>query len=139
MQQREAALGVIYQRVKAQREALGLQSFIRTPTLPIDQSKLPCIYMDEGVDEVGEISSRYPAGYPSRRKMEVILEMVVSKGYDIKQLYRNVRNVVFTGGVNVADDSFIREIRTEGPTGYGLPDVIGMRLVLALFYTDDGT
>ena len=57
---------------------------------------------------------------------------------DIKKLYRNVRSVVLADNPIVADNTFIREIRTEGPNGYGLPNVIGMQLVLAMFYTDEG-
>lgn len=139
MERRETALEVIYQRVKAQRETLGLKGFERTPTKPIGEYALPCIFMAEDVDEPVTVNSRSPEGYPMRRKLEVVLEIAAERSYNIKQLYRDVRKVVFTGGVNVADDSFIREIRTEGPTGYGLPDVIGMRFVLALSYTDDGT
>jgi hypothetical protein len=58
---------------------------------------------------------------------------------DIRELYREVRSTIFNGGVVVADDNtMINEIRTEGPTGYGLPDIGGISLVLGMSYNDDG-
>lgn len=136
---REAGLVQIYDRIYTQRDTLGLKAFKRTPTIAVDESFLPCIFMMEGLDEVIEHSSRNQTGYPCRRALEVALELVTDGSADIKKLYTDVRTVIFDGGVVVADNNtFIREIRTEGPTGYGLPDVLGMRLVLALVYTDDG-
>ena len=137
---REDGLVEIYNRIKAERVTLGLQAFKRTPTKPIDESYLPCIFMIEGVDDIVTPSARTGTGYPCKRNLEVTLEIVTDKDTNIKQLYTDVRSVVFTGGVIVADNNtFIREIRTEGPTGYGLPDVLGMQLVLVLVYTDAGT
>jgi len=139
MIRREEGLVEIYNRIKTERVALGLKAFKRTPTKPIDENSLPCIFMSEGIDEVVDHSSRSTTGYPCKRNLEVTLEIVTDRDTDIKQLYTDVRSVVFTGGVIVADNNtFIREIRTEGPTGYGLPDVLGMQLVLVLVYTDAG-
>ncbi len=139
MQNREDGLLELYDRIRNAREALGLRAFKRTPTKPIDENLLPCIFMIEGVDDIVDHSSRTQAGYPCKRVLEVTFEMITDRDVDIKVLYRNVRSVLFSEGVIVADDNtFIREIRTEGPTGYGLPDVLGMRLVLVLSYTDKG-
>lgn len=139
MERREEGLEEIYRRISDARVELGLNGFKRTPTTAVTEQYLPCIFMIEGVDEVDQYSSRTQAGYPCKRVLEVTLELITNKDVDIKQLYRDVRSVVFSGGVIVADDStFIREIRTEGPTGYGLPDVLGMRLVLLLSYNDAG-
>ena len=139
MSSRESGLNEIYTRVKDAKDALGLKAFKRTPTKPITEEFLPCIFMHEGIDEITEHSARTQAGYPCKRVLEVTLEMVTDRDADIKQLYTDVRTVVFGGGVIVADNNtFIREIRTEGPTGYGLPDVLGMQLVLVLSYTDAG-
>lgn len=136
---REEGLVEVYNRIKNEKDTLGLKAFKRTPTKPIDESYLPCIFMSEGLDEIIDHSSRNQTGYPCKRNLEVTLEIVTDRSTDIKQLYTDVRSVVFTGGVIVADNNtFIREIRTEGPTGYGLPDVLGMQLVLVLVYTDDG-
>jgi len=145
---RENALIEIYERIKENRDALGLKAFKRTPTAPIREEMLPCIFMSEDVDNIIEHSKRTKHGYPARRVLEVNLEIITSRGMDIKSLYNAVRRVVFTergGDPNtpiynsvIAENTFINENRTEGPTGYGLPDVIGMRLILDLVYTDDG-
>lgn len=151
MTNREDGLVEIYERIKARRSELNLITFKRTPTTPIRKEKLPCIFMSEDVDNVIEHSKRNKTGYPARRVLEVSLEIIVSKDVDIKQLYFDVRRAVFMDKEAVWADNapisftpvlakniFINENRTEGPTGYGLPDVIGMRLVLDLIYTDKG-
>jgi hypothetical protein len=99
--------------------------------------------MSEGRDNIIEHSKRNKTGYPARRVLEVDLTLIVAKGTDIKTLYNQVRKVVFTERVNgtinpiLAENIFINENRTEGPTGYGLPDVVGMVLTLDLVYTDN--
>lgn len=143
---RDDALEEIYQRIKDNKDVLGLTTFKRTPTEPIDQDQLPCIFMMEGVDNIIEYSKRSKTGYPARRVLEVVLELAALSETDIKDLYRNLRSVVFTVRGSdpaefnpiVATNAFISENRTEGPTGYGLPDTLGMRLVLDLVYTDKG-
>ena len=102
--------------------------------------------MSEETDSVLEHSKRNKTGYPAKRVLEVVLEIVVSDTTNIKQLYLDMRRVVFTERGSdplvfnpvLAQNTFINENRTEGPTGYGLPDVLGMRLVLDLVYTDNG-
>ena len=141
---RENALDEIAQRITDAKVPLGLKGFRRTPTRPVDEKYLPCIFMIEGNDEITSHSARSALGYPSKRAMEVIIEVIAHKSTtDIKQLYRDVRSVVlksneYRGNVMADGATFILEIRTEGPVGYGLPDVIGMSLVLAMSYTDDG-
>ena len=146
MMNREDALLEIFERIKADRETLGIKTFKRTPTAPISLSDLPCIFMLEDVDTIVKRSGRGNTGYPAKRVLEVVIELATDKNTDIKALYRDVRRTIFTvRGVvpkvqssRLADDAFINEARTEGPTGYGLPDVLGMRLVLDLVYTDNG-
>jgi hypothetical protein len=130
----------VYTRIYNSRATIGVKACMRTPTKPVDEKYLPCIFMVEGVDEVQQHSNRSKVGYPMKRVLEVELEIVADRDTDIHALYRGVRSAVFKDGDPVVADggTFIREIRTEGPTGYGLPDVIGMTLVLALFYTDEG-
>lgn len=137
---REIGLLAIYNRIKAAKTAatLVVKTFKRSPTEPIDASNLPCIFMIEGVDEIVKASNRNPLGYPAGRELEVTLEIVSSTTTDIKQLYRDVRLAVFKDGATVTKNTFIRESRTEGPTGYGLPDILGIRLILLLSYMDEG-
>lgn len=144
MTNRENALLEIYERLKANRTILGIKTFKRIPTSSITEEDLPCIFMSEETDSVVEHSKRNRTGYPARRVLEVILEIITSNEVDIKQLYSDIRRVVFTVrnsdpvefNSTLAENTFINENRTEGPTGYGLPDVVGMRLVLDLVYTD---
>jgi hypothetical protein len=148
MENREAGLLEIKARIKAKRTNLGIVSFKRTPTRPSGDDDLPCIFMLEGTDVIFKRASRNRLGYPAQRNLEVIIELVVNKiaTPDIKSLYLNVRKTVFkvidsdppVYNSIVADNVFINENRTEGPMGYGLPDIQAMRLVLDLIYTDEG-
>lgn len=148
---REEGLIEIYERIKARRDDIGLKTFKRTPTSPVREEMLPCVFMSEDVDNVIEHSKRNKTGYPARRVLEVDLEVIAVREADVKSLYLAVRRAVFMdrnaawtdndpNSFNpiIAENTFINENRTEGPTGYGLPDVIGMRLVLDLVYVDKG-
>ena len=147
MKEREDALLEIYARLKAKHVVMGVKTFKRTPTEGIKQENLPCIFMLEETDTVIEHSKRHASGYPCKRVLEVVLELAVGKETDIKSLYRSVRQTAFSEkdseppvfNPKVTSKSFINENRTEGPTGYGLPDVVGMRLVLDLVYMDYGS
>jgi len=145
---REDALQEIYERIKVKRISLGLTSFKRTPTEPIVEKDMPCVFMLEGPDNIIEYSSRGNMGYPVRRTLEVTLELVTNSNIDIKSKLRDLRKAVFAERdidppvynprlVDVGQTGFISENRTEGPSGYGLQDILGMSLVLDLVYTDD--
>lgn len=140
MERRENGLVEIFARLYNARNTLGLKFCKRMPTKPVQPNvdTVPGIYMVEGEDSVSERNSRNPFGYPARRNLEVVLEIIAPLDSDIKALYRAVRKTVLGGSVNVADDSFIRESRTEGPAGYEVPDLQGMRMVLVLTYVDTG-
>lgn len=146
---RETGLLEIYERIKADRVALGLQSFKRTPTEPSQFDDLPCVFMLEGPDNIFKRSSRGKLGYPAQRILELEIELVVNKVNtpNIKSLFYDLRRTVFKVRKDdeeieyspiIADDVFINENRQEGPIGYGLPDIKVMRLVLDLIYTDGG-
>jgi hypothetical protein len=144
MDNREAGLTELYERLRESRDALGLKSFIRTPTKPVVESQMPSVVMSEGSDIVTTHSQRYPHGFPARRVLEVAFEVITRSDADIKALHRAVRLVLFcergSSKINpiIAEDTFINEKFTEGPIGYGLPNIVGMRLILDLIYTDKG-
>jgi hypothetical protein len=146
MDNKEYGLVEIYERIKANKDELGLVSFKRNPTKPVDQSLMPSVVMIEDVDNIIKRSDRSKTGYPARRVAEIVIEIVVTADTDVKALYQELRRVVFMKRDTdpavydpcVADNVFINENRTEGPSGFGLPDVTGMRLVLDLVYTDNG-
>ncbi len=148
MDNREDALTELYERIKENRMDLGLVSFKRTPTNPISDANMPCVVMLEGTDSIVAHSSKNSVGYPVRRALEVTLELITTKDIAIKTVLRDLRRIVFTergtdppvysARLLPADRTgFIQESRTEGPTGYGLPNVLGMSLVLDLVYTDE--
>ena len=142
---RELGLIEIYNRIKARRDIIGVKTFKRVPTDPIQDDDMPCIFMLEEIDNVIKQTNRNNTGYPTQRVLEVILELVTTKDVDIKTMYRNMRQTVFAiigsdplrYDARIAQNVFITENRTEGPVGYGLPDILSMRLVLDLVYTDD--
>lgn len=137
MKNREDALVEIEKRCYDNRVEIAVNTFKRAPTRPIDSYAYPAIFMYEGDDELVQASQRDALGYPAKRLLEVTLEIITDETTDIKAKYRKVRNAVLSNPV-VAPTATIKEIRTEGPVGFGLPDVLGMRLVLALSYIDDG-
>ncbi len=141
---REEGLIEIYERIKVNRKDMGIVTFKRTPTTPVKNEDLPCIFMIEGVDNIFDRSSRGTTGYPAKRILEVTLELVTDGDTNIRQLYSDLRRAVFsTIGSDpvvydsvIAKNTFINENRTEGPIGYGLPDILSMSLVLDLVYVD---
>jgi hypothetical protein len=137
MELRETCIEVIKGIIKDNKEQLGVVTCKRAPTNSITSSITPAIIIIEGDDVVLKKTSRGIKIYPVKRNLELILEIITVLGYDIKKLYRHVRSVVLQNPI-VADDCYIEEIRAEGPHGYELPDVKGMRLVLSLMYTDNG-
>ncbi len=150
MIQKEEALLVLKARVASLREELALATFIRNPTIPVEKDAMPAIFMIEGIDHITSYNNRGGSWYPVQRVAEVVFEIIVTEVVDdtrtdIKFMYRKIRSALMinihplileNGKVN--KKVFFREVRTEGPSGYGIPDVVGMRLVLELFYTDKG-
>lgn len=137
MELREQSIIEVENRVKDARSILALNTCRRMPGPAISARNCPAVLIIEGEDVVVKKSNRGTSIYPARRRLELILEIVTVLGYDIKKLYRGVRSVVLQDVV-VAENCIIEEIRTEGPNGYDLPDIEGMRLVLSLLYTDLG-
>lgn len=146
MDNREEGLVEIYERIKAKKDDIGLLAFRRTPTKPLDPNQVPLGIMLEDVDTPVKPSDRTTAGYPARRVLEVNLELICNeRDHDIKSVYKEFRKAVFMDrgmfekvNVKVADGVFINENRCEGPYPYGIPNLLGMRLILNLIYTDKG-
>ena len=146
MDNKQAGLEEIYERIKEAKDDLGLLSFKWNPTKPVDQAMMPSVVMTEDVDNIIQRSSRSKTGYPAKGVAEIVIEVFTSTDVDIKTLYRQLRKSVFAKRDSdpveydpcVANNVFINENRTEGPSGVGLPDVMGMSLVLDLVYTDNG-
>ena len=138
MEIREAGLTALYERIKAQRESIGVKTFIRNPGRSAEESDLLVLFMFEGRDVIIERSSRGWLGYPCRRELEVTLEAIATAGFDIRAFYRRLRTVVLSDPV-LSKGCAIRETRAEGPMNYARPNTIGMQMVLSMTYMDDGT
>jgi len=151
---RTLALEEIASRIVRDREVLDLQSFNWNSNDPDDKSSVPSIYMFEGRDVIKTYSSRGPLGYPARRHLEINIEVVAKSdrnASEIKALLRlvkrsvfcdrigdSIENYVWTPNEVVANNSFIKELRTKGPGTYAVPELVGIKLVIGLWYTDLG-
>jgi len=137
MELREASIVEVEKRIKDAKVQLGIVTCKRMPGAAINASFCPAVLIVEMEDAVVKKASRGKAIYPAVRNLELVLEIITALDFNIKKLYRDVRSVVLLNPI-VADNCIIEEIRAEGPSGYELPDIQGMRLVLSLLYTDNG-
>ena len=146
---RELGVLEIYERIKADRTTIGLTSFKRNPKVPVLQTELPCVVLLERNDTILTYSSRSKVGYPARRQFEIQVELITNSKVtpDIRAMFKLLRKAVFKvrGTSNpeqfsniIAENLYFLENRTEGPLNYGLPDIDVMRLILDLFYIDEG-
>lgn len=138
MENREAGLQVLYNRIKNQRDILGIKTFRRAPTIPVEQKDLLCVFMSEGIDRIVKSATKNWLGYPARRELEIIFELINLDTFDIRAFYDQFRRVALSSA-KLSGDCIVREIRSNGPSSYGTPNVVGMQLVLSMTYTDKGT
>ena len=137
MENREAGLQVLYNRIKDERTSLGIKTFRRTPSTPVEEKHLLCVFMSEGIDRIAQPSTRNWLGYPARRELEIIFEMIAVDTFDIRDFFTRFRTVVLSSAT-LTSDCIVREVRALGPQGYGMPNVIGLQLILSMSYTDNG-
>lgn len=148
MQKRIDACKEIFNRIKAKKEEIGLKTFKKIPTDQAKQEEMPVCFMLYGPDNIIKRSSRTASasrkGQGNTRSVEVILELVANKSDDVLDIYRKVRAAVLVDIYPLKDvagnpdpTTFMIEDRTEGPVGYGLPDVEAMIFVINLVYLDE--
>lgn len=150
---REISLDEIESRIVRDKDILGLVSMNRNSNNPIGKQSVPAIYMFEGRDVIENYTQRDPLGYPLRRHLEINIEIVAKadrKAKGVKKLLSLVRrsvfcdrtgegeNMVWTPKPLVAKNSLIRELRIKGPGTYEVPELVGIKLVVGLWYTDNG-
>lgn len=145
MDLREAGIAELIARLKARKAELGIVKFIETPSGEVDPEKVPAVLLQEGIDQIDKYSNRGKSGYPAARILEVVFECVVdSRVTSARTFCKNVRRALFLDksedviNVMLTSEVFIRETMMEGPFGYGLPNINGIKLVLNLHYTDEG-
>jgi len=137
MEIRENCIVALHNIVKTNAVALGLKRIDRNPSVPVTDVQIPCLFIIEGVDIIKEKSKRNNLGYPAKRQLELTFEIVADATTNIKTLYRNLRDYLLTD-TSPVDDSYIEEVRTEGPFSYGIPKLLGMRLIISVYYIDNG-
>jgi hypothetical protein len=150
---REISLEEIESRLIRDKEILGLASMNRNNNNPINKTNVPAIYMFEGRDVIENYTQRNVLGYPLRRHLEINIEIVAKtdrKAKGVKALLNLVRrsvfcdrtgegeDIVWTPNPIVAQNSLIRELRIKGPGTYEVPELVGIKLVVGLWYTDNG-
>jgi len=147
MKRRVAACQEIFERIKSKKEEIGLKTFRKTPTDNAKVEEMPICFMLYGTDEIIKRSSRSATRSAERgntRSVEIILELIAHKSDDVQEIFEKVRNAVLVDAHPLKDLSgrvdpttFMVEDRTEGPAGYGLPDVEAMIFVINLVYLDE--
>lgn len=147
MIKRVLAMAEIKERIEAARVALGIKTFHQNLQRGLKGDELTALCVSEGADEIVKRTSRNPRGLPQDRFVEIIIDLVAVKSElpDIRKRIIDTREVILVDiypvkfeGVNDTT-TFLSELRIEGPFGYGLPNVEGIRLVLGLNYIDSGS
>lgn len=145
MKRRIDSCDVIFNRIKTDRVSIGLKTFRKVPTTQAKVEDMPICFMNFGKDSIIKKSSRsseFKNRYGDVRSLEVVLEIIANKSDNVFSIYQKVRESVLSDIHplkidGVADQStFMVEDRTEGPIGYGLPDVEAIIFVINLVYLD---
>lgn len=138
----------LYNRIKDSKDAIGLRSFIRTPTDQAKVEQLPLCFMNYGIDSIIKKSSRTASvsrpGMYNTCAVEVVFEIVSFVDSDIVSIFRNLRKAILDDIHPLLDSQgevdksvYITEERKEGPFGYGIPDVVAFVFVISLIYPDE--
>ena len=148
MDYRELGISEIKNRIIADRDILNINVIKRNSNDPVDKSMVNAIYIFEGKDIITDHSSKTFLGYPAKRMLELEIEMIAENNRDgksIKSLYQNLRKTIlcskdgetYVPNPIVAENTIIRELRSFGPGLYNTPNLIGMKMILGLYYIDE--
>lgn len=137
MEKRELGLTVLYNRIKDAKDVLGIKTFRRTPSNPVKEADLLCIFMLEQIDRITKFSTRGYAGYPAFRNIEIVFEIISLDSFDIRAFYSDFREVVLSDPVLI-EGCIVRETKAAGPYSQGTPNILGMQLVCEMTYMDAG-
>lgn len=150
---RNDALLEIKRRIARDKDLLGLKSFNWNSNSPISKETVPSVYMFEGRDVIEKHNQGSKLGYPARRHLEINIEIVAKNDRNaagVKALLQKVKRTVFCNRIGegedivwtpepvVAKNSFIKELRIKGPGTYEVPELVGIKLVVGLWYIDNG-
>lgn len=150
MNLRDKSLTNIYERIKRDRDQLGLKSLMWSKNTTIEKDNIPVVFMFEGKDIIKKYDSRNKIGYPARRELEVEIEIAAKDKDSLWDIYQKTRRAIFctredsiesiiwTPNNVVERNSFIMEIRTNELVTYKDPTAIGISLIVGLSYVDYG-
>lgn len=150
MNLRDKSLLEIYERIKRDRDQIGIKSLVWNKNTTIVKSNIPVVFMTEGKDIIKKYDSRNKVGYPARRELEIEIAIATKDKESLWDVYQKTRRAIFctreesvesitwTPNNVVEKNSFIVEARTNEPVTYSDPIAIGISLVVNLSYVDFG-
>jgi hypothetical protein len=142
MSKKITAAQEIKRRISTIRVSAGLKTFCEVPTEQAKVEQLPLCNMVYGVDKIVKRSTRSAspsrAGMPNVRSAEIMLELIAPKSSNVVEIAKKVRDAVLSDIHPITNDSltYMEEDRTEGPVGYGLPNIEAIILVIILIYPE---
>ena len=113
-----------------------LKHFELTPVNPVSSDLMPCILFFEDDDEILKRSTRGNLGFPVVRTLKLMIDVWDFTPEKTKQLYMSTRLSALDLDGHLPTAS-VREVKTIGPFTTMADSAIGMRLVLAITYTEN--
>ena len=138
MEQRELGMEEIMRRLRPLYTSLNLKNVLRIPSRAIDEEDMPCVLVMEGDDSVSKRASTDYLGYPCKRILNVTIECWDYSNGDVKNIYEETRKAVLAEKGILLQKVIIRESMAVGPYNFGIPNVLGMRVVFEMSYSDRG-
>jgi len=138
MEQRILGMNEVGRRCRPLYNSLSLKGVIRLPDKSIDESDMPCVLIMEGDDKIIKYANRDFLGYPCNRSLNVIVECWDYSTGDVRNIHKEVRKAVLADKGILLSGVIIREQQTIGPFNLNIPNVLGMRIVFNMNYTDEG-
>jgi len=132
------SLNEIESRIILHKDDIGLTTFRRYPNRLARESEVPCLFMFEGPDKVIKKSTKSNLGYPKRRNLESILELIDYTNVIFPKII-SLRDYILGEDSRLTDDSFIDESYIEGPIGYGIDNIVVCRIIFTITYKDDNS
>jgi hypothetical protein len=147
MVDRDAGIVEILKRLSILQESTADPRVITldiNPEYRIRAKQMPAVLLFELDDHIVERSKRDFAGYPCRRRLELVSELWIHNESpkiakeELVKLYKNVRIVLLVDGGRLLTGVAIREEAMFGPYCPGVPGVLGIGVTFHMVYQDVG-
>jgi hypothetical protein len=129
---RDIGVDIILDRMRNNNNELNLSTLKYVPSVPLSTGDVPALMLIPGPDI---IIGRQRSCKPSRRQFDITAELITKDDFDINTCYNNIRRILFTDK-NLAADIRIEEGGTVGPQAYPIPHLIGLQLIIRMYYED---